>query len=199
MPYLFAGYVANSWYYPIYSAATPHSGTTMTTNIVYLTQFFVPQKVTISDLGVVFTSVSSGKNVQLGIYNNDTSPVNRPGTLVCKTGSIASPVSGNTAASGAISGGNVQLTPGIYWSAIEVDTTGLLGVTTRNNAADMTMGQYVGSATLATIAGSVSATFTALSAPQNFGTWASLHGATFTEITTQNFGPLIVYKVASVP
>lgn len=197
--YNWPGYKAGDWYYPIYDAATPHSGTTMTVNIVYLTQFFVPQTCTISDLGAVFTSVSSTKNIQLGIYNNDNSAINRPGTLFCRTGSIVSPATGNTAGSASITGGNIQIAAGTYWAAVEADTTGVLGVTCRNNAADISMGQFVGSATLGTVAGSVTALFTALSSSQTFNTWGNLTGATFTEITTQNFGPLIVYKVASVP
>lgn len=181
-------YVAGNWVCLVWGVFG--SVTTMTLNTIYLTPFRIEKAITLSDLAVRVRTGVAASNIQLAIYNS-TGTSRKPGTLVGATGSIASATS-SANVSGDISGADVTLQPGLYWAAINCDTSGIAvdcigqGVSLMNN--------MIGSATLANIATSMALGQTIA---QTYGTWPDLTGQSFTDASSR--GPLVFGKVSAVP
>jgi hypothetical protein len=187
-------YIVNKWYPACLRGSVSAGGTTYATNAQYMTPFEIRDTVTIGALGLR-TVVAGSSNVQLAIYASDPLQVDRPGALLGNTGNIA-----NNGAAGFYSGAlgaNVQLTPGIYWAALQCNDTTMTAIIVGNSSEGISW--LLGSATGGTAINTNGAQLTGVTVSSTFGTWSSdLHGATFTELTSAR-APLLGLQPASVP
>lgn len=186
------GYIASNWYLAMLPGIALQTGGTLSITVTYLAPFLLKQRCTISNLGVRTTTAGSS-NLQLALYNNDTSPVNRPGTLIDKTGNIA-----NNGVAGFYSGalgGNQQLEAGLYWTALQCNDTSCIMVTAAplGSQYESTMGSSAG----ATVIGIAAGQTVGLTVAGTYGVWGTLHGATFTEVAARS--PAITFQVNSIP
>lgn len=184
-------YVPGRWYMPDSRETVLGPSLAMSAaNTLRLTPAVIHRTVTISSLGATVTTGEAGKNIQLGIYA--ASPTTAyPTTLVAKTGSMTTDATGSKTAS--ITGGNVTLTPGLYWWTINTDGTAVAMVT--GVTATLQGPVMIGSTTIGNVVGNA-VTLMALTTPDTFGTWtANISGNTFTEITN-NRRAVVAFQVA---
>lgn len=184
-------YVSGRWYLPNSRETVMSAGIAFgAANTLRLSPGLIDRTVTISDLGVVVTTADAGQNIQLGIYRSSATTA-YPTTLVGNTGSITLTGTGNKTA--ALAGGNVTLTPGLYW--FSTNNTGTAVVCVRAATAQTYGGIVVGSTTLGNILGNgVGLAF--LTTPETFGTWtANITNNTFTE-QTGSTRALVAFKAA---
>lgn len=180
-------YVSGNWYnsWPSQSITTSSA---LSANTTYLTPFRILQSVTISQLGG--RVIAAGTNIQFGIYASNNATGRPTGACLAKIASQAAGANTNIAA--AISGGNVTLTPGIYWYGVAVDNA----ATTVQGAASGTtnMSSLFGSATQANV---IQNTLYGVSFSNTFGTWSSATapGGGFTELTS-NLVAVPCFKIA---
>jgi hypothetical protein len=92
-------------------------GASLSTDVIYFHAFPLTRRITISSLGARVVNASAGGNFALAIYahGRDT-PVGVP---LAATGNMST--ASTTAVTSSITGGNVTLAPGIYWSAVWQD------------------------------------------------------------------------------
>lgn len=185
-------YIANNWYFAGLPG-TLTTGSTLVTTTQYMYPFYVRQTVTVNALGLRTTTAGTS-NVQLGLYANDASPVNRPGALLSNTASIV-----NTGAAGFYSGAlgvNQQLTAGVYWVALQTgDATMVTAALIATNSAFTSI---MGSTNGAVAVGGIGGQAAGVSMTSVFGTWNTAHGATFTELNASRTGGF-AFQVVSVP
>jgi Collagen triple helix repeat (20 copies) len=188
------GYVANSgtqWYgiFPGNNAV----GSAASNNQTRLTPFIIRERMTISQLGVKVSTLSSGGNIQLGLYKDavDASGMHQPANLIDHTGSLSTTTA--SFVSGPL-GANQQLEAGMYWMGWNSDN----GVAKVQSpvVSDGLVGVMVGSITGTNV--SSAASITGRWVTQTFGTWANLGGSTFSDITN-NGGCAGAILIASVP
>lgn len=184
----YQNFIANNFYALISSnTATTAVGSSTVTRY---TPFFVPYPITISQLGARIIGTNAG-NFAMAIYANGTN--NQPtGAALQSTGSLscasAATVMGTL-------GANLQLTPGWYWSALQVDNAvaTFMAVSIAHDWPAFSVGVATAADLLCTANGQPYWTATT-----TFGTFGS--SPTITEANTavaNHHMPLI--KVASVP
>lgn len=181
-------YKTANWYTPTFVGSIS-TGSAVTLNTIRMHLGYVSAKVTIDTLGVRIGTAAASGNVQLAIYATDTN--NRPtGSALVSTASIST-----TTATSVNAAASLQLGPGWYWFASNTDnsTAAYASVT----AAQTTAAGLVGSTTQGNDLGNGSA-IAGLSFAQTFGTWPSLTGQTFTDVTAATM-PVIQFKVNSIP
>lgn len=186
--------VAGNWLLGALLGTVSVAGLAMGVTTQYMVPFAVYDTVTVSDLGIRTTTPGSS-NIQLGLYASQTGAnANRPGALLGNTGNIANNGSAGFY-SGAL-GANVQLTPGIYWLAVQCNDTTciLLSGTNTSTSFEIIMGSSTGAGAI----GAAGAQTNGVTVPCVFGTWATAVGQTFTEQTNAR-DPFVAYKVASIP
>lgn len=186
--------VAGNWYLGTLPGTLSVAGLTMSVTVQYMVPFVVYDTITVSELGIRTTTPGSS-NVQLGLYASQTGAnANRPGALLGNTGNIAN--NGSAGFYSAALGANVQLTPGVYWLAVQGNDTTfvLLSGTNTSTSFEVMMGSSTGAGAI----GGAGAQTNGLTVPSVFGTWATAVGATFTEQTNTR-DPLIAYKILSIP
>lgn len=183
-------FLATQWYWSA-AATLGASGLSNSTTTRY-TPFYIDQAVTISDLGTRVNTLSGGGNFCIGIYANDPT-TNRPGVLLGQTGNISTGSAG--AVSGALSA-NVQLTPGLYWFAFQVDnaTANFQGINSTNSFS----GFMGGATSIANLNNGSTTVGPHLTSTSTYGTFAN--NPTITESVSGSLLPyLVAFKVASVP
>lgn len=194
IPWEAPGYIANNWYLAALIGSQPSGGGALSVTTQYMAPFILRQRLTIGSLGI--RTVTPGtSNVQLALYANDSSPVNRPGTLLQNTGNIA-----NNGVAGfypGVLGASIQLDPGIYWSAIQCNDTTCApeSLLASSSSFEILFGSASGGGAIGNGAG---AQTIGVTIPSTFGTWASAQGATFTELVSGR-GPAVAYQIVSVP
>ena len=190
------GYKAGNWYIGtgISTGVTVSSNGTVL-NTLYLFPFFMPQKVTLSELGINVVTGIASSNTQLGIYR--TTSEGRTGTFVAATGSIATVTSGNK--TGVFAGSATpQLDAGWYFFVMNTDISGVVVSTV--GPTGIPINQIYGGTTIGAIsAGGTNSNGVALSVAQTYNTWPDLTGATIVETIGQQRGPFPMFKVVSVP
>lgn len=194
---VFPGYKAGNWYLPFgptigATGSAPANNTTF-----YCYPFYVPQTVTISDLGVRMSTPGSS-NIQIAVYNNDASVPNRAGTLVGATGDIANNGSAGILST-TIAGGNKQLLQNtLYWGCLAANDG--TGVYTAYSATSPFMPQMIGSATVGNVINSSTVLLAISYATQTYGTWPDFTGVAGTEtLGASARGYMIGFKVVSTP
>jgi hypothetical protein len=121
------GYVAGRWYCP-FPSATPGTTNPYSATQVRLSPFILSQQVTISDLGVLITTLAAAGNIRLAIYASDPVTKQPTGSPLAVTGDISTAAAGGIG--GDITGADVVLPAGLYWFATAADNaTVVLGGT----------------------------------------------------------------------
>lgn len=184
-------YKAGNWYHAF--GGSIQSGSALPANSIRLLPFVLLKTITISDLQARVTTAVAASNFQLGIYgsNSDGIPA---GAVLANTGNMSGAAA--TAVQGAISQGNVQLTPGLYWMAINADAA--IAVQTALSAYVLA-GALVGSATPANLVGGNTSVSLAWAIAATLGTWPDLTATPATETPNVGTTGILEFKVASVP
>lgn len=117
-------------YYAVSGATTSTYTGTLTS--IYMTPMYIPQKTTLTKIGInVATAGTTGALIKLGIYNNSTTATTGdvPTTLLLDAGTVASDTTGYKEIT--IS---QAVTPGLYWLVYQmtVATCGITAVNTYN-------------------------------------------------------------------
>lgn len=187
-PVNFPGYLAGNWYMPALGLA-PATGAAMALNVIRFHPFWVYHTCTISDVGLRTTT--AGGNAQIAIYRSDPATKAPTGNALSSTSSID--VSGAAGIKTAALAASVQLTPGLYWMAVNSDNSSLVCVV---SASTLFTGMIGLSA--ATNLYNASTSYFAHTFATTYGTWPDMTGATLGAGTT-NAWALVIFKVASVP
>lgn len=171
-----APYVSGRWY-PV-AGETIGGGGAAATGTLRMLPFLLRQPVTISDLGARVSTTGAG-SFQIGIYANNPATMRPTGTVLARTGDILTTAA--AAVSADITGANVFLPAGIYWSAVNVDATSAAAGFAVTPAISAFAGSIVGSATLASVVASTTNACLTLTTPMAYNSWDDITGATFTE------------------
>lgn len=172
-------FIAGNWYPTVRSSLG--AGSALANGTAKFHPFFLPRRVTISDIGTRGTTAGgAGNNVQFAIYAANLSTGRPTGSELGKTASISTNgVTGQVSA--ALAGGNITLLPGIYFFGVNSDnTTNVMQV----NAATMNFTSLFGSATFTNLASAAAVVNLHVSTSLTFGTWGDLTSASWTEATT---------------
>jgi hypothetical protein len=175
------GYIAGRWYRPV-DANVATSGA-ITTGTVRMSIFYLPAAITVDALAVRIVANVAVGNVKVAIYANDPATCRPTGAALVASGDIT------TATATIVSSGTLTsavLPAGFYWFAIQADATaGTGGVTVSSyGLLDMPGPAYMGSATLANILESATASRLMLTVTQAYGSFPDMTAASFTEVTS---------------
>jgi hypothetical protein len=185
-------YRASRWYLPegyILSAGSAQ-GTTAMKGIPWL----VPERCTLSDLGVRITTGQASSHVQLAIYNADQDTYH-PTTLVGNTADLDA--SAAALVGGAITQGNQQIEPGWYWLFGQTDGSSVIA---QGPAATSTfVASFLGSLAQSDVSAGSSAGLTGISITNTYGTWPSDVSASSLNFFSSAALFLPEFKVASAP
>lgn len=184
------GYVAGKWYAPMLGV---QSGTAMAADTVKVIPFFVPQRITVSDLAIRITTVSAGGHVRVGIYASDATTKKPTGNAL----SSAVIATDSALLISATLGANVSLNPGLYYLASQSDNSTVV-CNAPSSSSPPSLAAYLGDTSLGNLSTGSSINYSSLSAS---GTYASglpdLTSATLSVNTTQ--AAYVWFKVTSVP
>lgn len=154
---------------------------------------YIRSSVTITDLLVRISTLSASGNFQLAIYKAD--PVTN-----CPTGApLYTSASQSTGTAGIVDIANVNLTvvPGLYWFAVQADTSGASVVFIAPDVSTVFFEQLVGSPNSTGILNSTNnCVFTKTG---TFGTWPTLTGNQTTDslsANTSSAGAAVAFKAA---
>lgn len=173
-------YVAGRWY-PMAAATVGGTGVAAASGTARLAPFTLRRSITVSDLGARVTTTGGG-SFQIAIYANDPATMRPTGTVLARTGDISS--TSLAAVSADITGANVTLPPGVYWAAVNVDSSSAAAAFTTVGTAFGLSASLVGSATLANVTSAASIVAINLTTPMAYNAWDDMTGATFTEVAT---------------
>ncbi len=183
-------FLANNFYASVNVSTntTPVGSTTVTRYC----PFFVPYTITISQIGARVIATNAG-NFKMGIYANSASTNQPTGSVLDNTGNLS--CASAATVMGAL-GANLQLTPGIYWFAFQVDNT---AVTFHSiGGGNSCYGYLVGANTAADLIFTATATLTWSTSGTTYGTFGASPSITEGSVTG-NPNPIGYFKVASVP
>lgn len=166
-------------------------------NRVHFFPFFVPQKMTISELFVRIGTGSAG-NWQAAVYAADASTDLPTGNPLCKSNASGSTTTGSTSVSTVLNA-NAQLSPGVlYWMGVNADNA-TASAATIAGAGGIAAASLLGNATLANVITSGTTVLPGYYVDtQTLGTWADMTSASFVPITG-NPPWMVGFKIASVP
>jgi hypothetical protein len=186
------GYLANNWYIPYGATHAQNAGVNPGSGVIRLFAGVIKQTCTLSALGIRVTTLSAGGNVQTAIYANNPATMRPTGTALASTASIS------TASAAVVNATiSVQLTPGLYWFASNMDNA--TSIITSVGAGSITASALIGSPTQANIMPGSAVGMQGVKITSTFGTWPDLTGQSFTDATGNNDTPLMAFKVGSVP
>jgi hypothetical protein len=187
------GYVAGRWY-PVHDTGAVSATSALSAGSIRFLPFSIREAITLSDLAARVTTLTAAGNFQIAIYASHATTKHPTGTALAATGNMST--ASATVVSADITGSDVTIQPGNYWSAVNVDngTTAFSGASTSSPA----IAQMIGSATLANVSSTATGVALYLSLAQTFGTWPDVTAGGFTEVTG-NGAPIIFVKVSAVP
>lgn len=173
----FFGYVSGSYYHGL--NAVVGSGTAIGANSIRLHPIVIKERMSLSELATRVTTAESTKVFQLAIYNADAATKLPTGPALGATASLSA--GGTGAMSASLVGGAIPLKSGMYWVAINTDST--TGVFQAFGANYTFISTLLGGAATQVSAGNA-ASVSYLAFAQTFGTWPDLTGQTFTRGST---------------
>lgn len=178
-------YISGNWYLGHFGGPTSTNSGGGSASTTYYYPFPVWQSVTVSDLGCRVQTLAVG-NTQLAIFANDNSTMKPTGAVLGKTGNIDTSTTGVKTA--VLSGGNITLSPGVYWLGVSSDNT-----TSRflGTSVIYPFQHLVGAVTQANSNGAASSR-SGWSMSESFGTWGT--PASLSETTVG--GLFAFFKVA---
>lgn len=186
------GWKAANWYTPLYLGTTVNAAA-HTINTIFYFPIYIPRRIRISDLGVHIHTASSGNNCKVAIYAHDPA-TNRPtGTPLAETGSISTTSTGHVSAD--ITGSDVTLEAGMYWSAFWNDS-GVVALAGMNRDSTDIIPTLLGSDTLANVINTSLRPIDGVTSAETYGTWPNAAGETFTENIGNNYGSVLFMKAS---
>lgn len=184
----FFGYVSGSYYHGINGVVT--AGSASGGNSIRLHPIVIKERVTISELAVRVTTSESGKAFQLAIYAADPASKLPSGNPLGVTGNMSAGTTG--AMSATLVGGNIALNPGLYWVAVNTEST--TAVFQQFGANSSFIAALLGG-TASQVASGNSSSISFLSFAQTFAVWPDLTSQTFSRGNTAAYAG-IFFKVA---
>jgi hypothetical protein len=172
------GYIAGNWYMPFGHVSA--AGVSLGANSIRCVPFFLPQPVTITNMGVRISTLSAGGNIKVAIYANNAATGRPTGSALASTGNMATDTA--TIVSAAIAETSVAFTPGIYWMCSWADNATVI-CRSQSGASGM-VPQLIGTTTEANANTAITSTSLTIASAQTYGAWPSLTAASFTEATT---------------
>ncbi|MGN8170498.1 hypothetical protein [Agrobacterium sp. 22117] len=185
----FFGYVSNSYYHGVNGVVS--TGAAITGGNVRLHPIIIKERMTLSELGTRVTTAERGKSFQLAIYASDPITKLPTGNALGATGSLSAGTTGVVTA--AISGGNITLNPGMYWVALNTDTTTAVF---QAYGANSTIVATLLGGTASQVSSGTTSSVPYLSVAQAFGTWPDLTGQTFNRGSGSSVYAAIFFRVA---
>lgn len=179
------GYVSTHWYPADYGLSV-QAGTTLGVNTIIFSPFVIYADVTITDLMAEVTTAVAASNFQIAIYASDPTTKLPIGAALTSTANMSAATT--TTVSSTLAS-PVTLLAGLYWSAINNDTSAI-GFRT-GSASQAWASAYVGATTMAR-AMSANPGRLYYTLAQTFGTWPTV--VTVTEASTSTFNQIICYK-----
>lgn len=162
-------YISGNWYDLFSDSYTASAASTSAA--LQLWEFDIPERVTLSQLGI-YVSTLGTTTAMVGIYANSQTTSRPTGNVLA---SVTGLVNTSTGPVSAALGSNVTFNPGSYWAAgMSGDSTARYGSTMNTTNR---LGRIAGDATLANVA---SAGVMNMTAPATYGTFPDLTSASFT-------------------
>lgn len=187
------GYISGNWYMAN-TGVTLASGNALAANTARYLPFQIKSRVTISTLGIRINTLAVSGNIQLAVYASNNATGRPTGAALAVTASISTTSTGLVTAD--ITGADVTLEPGLYWMAVNADTTAGTTVILQTYATSgPLMTWLVGASAHGFVNTGGSASRLSLSMAETFGTWSNVTAGSFTETTSQADGAL-QFKVA---
>lgn len=176
----FFGYISGSYYQGLNALVA--GGSVVGGGTIRMHPIVIKERMLLSELGVRVTTAESGKSFQLAIYAADPTTRLPTGNPLGVTASMSAGTTGVVTA--AVSGGNITLNPGLYWMALNTDTTSAVFQAFGANSTFIAAllggtAQQVTSGTTSSVAYLI---FT-----QTFGTWPDLTGQAFSRGNTSAY------------
>lgn len=181
--------VAGNWY-PSNPFGVLAGGGALSANIIRAIPMPISTRCTVSQMAARVTVAGTGNN-QYAIYGSSAATGLPTGAALASTGSVSNAVLGATAVA---LGSAVQLNPGLYWAAINTDSTPtcqIIGIS------QGFINSIIGG-TLTQVAGLNVSGITALTYTQTFGAWPDLTAVAPTYLSTSTYANLY-YLISSVP
>lgn len=188
-PDLGPAYKTGRWYNPGVGPALA-VGSNIGVGTLRLVPFRLEKPITVTDLAARLTTAVAASNFQLALYGSNPDTLQPTGAALASTTSISGVAIGALSATLAAP---VTLPAGVYWAAINADTTGLAFVMHATNASVYTA--LMGTTTLASISSATAGTVVTLFVAQTFGTWPDLTSASLSETATAA-AALVFFKAA---
>lgn len=186
------GYIAGNWYFPADVRGEIVGGVAITVNNIVYVPFWVQRLLTISNLGVRITTSELAQNLKLAIYANNAATMRPTGTPLAETGNITTASAANVNA--AVTGGNVTLTPGLYWSAVWTSSNiAAVQVQVTDNPSGIS--SWVGATSQDNISNAPAGSAFTLQSSETYGTWPDAASETIT-ISTANRNFIMQFKAA---
>jgi len=112
-------FISNAWYNQSPGIQTGFStvGLLLDADTILYYLLLINQTVSFDVLGIHVVTAEAGKNARVGIYNSDATP--QPTTLIVETDPLS--LAAMTGVSDPVT--ETELTPGLYWWAINADST----------------------------------------------------------------------------
>lgn len=169
----FFGYVSGSYYHGVNAIVS--AGTATGGNSLRLHPIVIKERMSLSELGARATTAESAKSFQLAIYAADPSTKLPTGNPLGATNSMSAGTTG--VMTSPISGTAITLNPGLYWMALNTDST--TAVFQAFGSSSTFIAALLGG-TAAQVASGNSSSVAYLAFAQTFGTWPDLSAQTFT-------------------
>ncbi len=168
----FFGYVSGSYYHGLNALVA--AGAAIGGGTIRLHPIIIKERMSLSELGARVTTSESSKNFQLAIYTSDPASRLPTGAALGSTASMSAGATG--AMTGSISGGSITLNPGLYWMALNTDTT--TAVFQAFGANSTFIAALLGG-TASQVSSGTTSSVAYLTFAQAFGSWPNLTGVSF--------------------
>lgn len=185
----FFGYISGSYYHGINSLIS--AGAAIGGNALKLHPIVIKERTTLAELAVRVTTAESAKSFQLAIYATDPATKFPTGNPLGVTGSMSAGTTG--AMTSAFTGGNITLNPGMYWMALNTDSTTAIFQAFGSNSTFIAA--LLGGVTASQVASGTATSIASLSYTQTFGAWPDLTGQAFSRGNSSAYAG-IFFKVA---
>lgn len=168
----FFGYVSSNYYHGVNAVLS--AGAVFSGGTIRLHPIIIKERMTLSELGARVVTSETGKSFQMAIYASDPVTKLPTGNALGSTSSLSAGSTGVMTA--AIQGGGITINPGMYWVALNSDTTSAVFQAYGTNSTFVA--SLLGGTATQVSSGSTSSV-PYLTFAQTFGTWADLTGVTF--------------------
>ena len=190
----FDGYSSGGFYIAD-GVGVPVAGTAGSANTIYFHPFILLGDVTVDSLVARVATAAASGNFQMALYA-------AAATTRLPTGAVLYSSASQTTASAATiedTGPSLALTSGLYWAAVNKDTSAATATFLSNSSSGFRTAQRIPSQSAATLMPSNGVTLPGFSKSQTFNTWPTLTGSFATDSLAAVAGgtvPVVGFKAA---